>query len=76
VLRYPAREWIARCEALTGLRFLPVDSAIGVRSVELPGLHADPADHLIVASAERLGAMLVTKDERLRAYGGISTLWS
>jgi PIN domain nuclease of toxin-antitoxin system len=75
-LRLPVREWIARCEALPGLHFLPIDNALGVRAVELPSLHADPADRLIVASAERLGATLVTKDERLRSYQGIDTLWS
>ena len=76
VLRYPVRDWIARSEALDGLRFLPVDNAIAVRSVELPGLHPDPADRIIVASAERLGASLVTKDERLRAYPAVPTLWA
>jgi PIN domain nuclease of toxin-antitoxin system len=75
VLRYPVREWIARSEALAGLRFLPVDTGIAIRSVELSDLHPDPADRLIVASAERLGATLVTKDERLRAYPGVTTLW-
>jgi PIN domain nuclease of toxin-antitoxin system len=75
VLRYPVREWIARAEALAGLRFLPVDTGVAIRSVELPDLHPDPADRLIVASAERLGATLVTKDERLRAYPGVTTLW-
>jgi PIN domain nuclease of toxin-antitoxin system len=75
VLRYPVREWIARAEALAGLRFLPVDTGIAIRSVELPDLHPDPADRLIVAGAERLGATLVTKDERLRAYAGVATLW-
>jgi PIN domain nuclease of toxin-antitoxin system len=74
-LRFPVREWIARCESLHGLQFLPVDNAISVRSVELPGLHADPADRLIVASAEHLRATLVTKDERLRAYAGVDTRW-
>jgi PIN domain nuclease of toxin-antitoxin system len=74
VLRVPVREWIARCEALRGLRFLPVDNAVAVRSVELEGLHADPADRMIAASAEQLAATLVTRDERLRAWGGVETL--
>ena len=74
VLRVPVREWIARCEALRGLRFLPVDNAVAIRSVELTGLHADPADRLIVASAEQLVATLVTRDERLRAWRGVQTL--
>jgi PIN domain nuclease of toxin-antitoxin system len=75
VLRLPVREWVARSEALGGLHFLPVDTAIGLRAVELIGLHADPADRLIVASAELLGAVLVTRDERLRAYRGVPTAW-
>ncbi len=74
-LRGSAREWIARCEGLSGLRFLPVDNAVAVRSVELAGLHADPADRFIAASAEQLSATLVTKDERLSAWGGVPTVW-
>ncbi len=74
-LTLPVREWIGRSQALRGLRFLPVDVALGVRAVELPDLHADPADRLIVASAERLGAVLATRDQRLRAYAGVATTW-
>src|SRR5262249_5991746 len=74
VLRSPGREWIARSEALAGLRFLPVDTGIAIRSVELSDLPPGPADRLIVASAERLGATLVTKDERFRAGPGVTTL--
>ncbi len=75
VLRLPVREWVARSESLSGLHFLPIDAAIGLRAVELAGLHPDPADRMIVASAELLGAVLFTRDERLRAYGGIPTAW-
>ena len=75
VLRLTVREWVARSESLSGLHFLPVDAAIGLRAVELTGLHRDPADRMIVATAELLGAVLLTRDERLRAYGGIPTAW-
>jgi hypothetical protein len=60
---------------LSGLHFLPIDTAISARAVEQTGSHQDPADRMIVASAELLGAMLITRDERLRAYGGVSTAW-
>ncbi len=43
VLRYPVREWIARAEVLAGLWFLPVDTGIAIRAVELPDLHPEPA---------------------------------
>jgi PIN domain nuclease of toxin-antitoxin system len=74
-LRLPVREWVSRSEALSGLHFLPIDVTIALRAVELAGLHQDPADRMIVASAELLGAALVTRDERLRAYSGIATAW-
>ncbi|MGI8424249.1 MAG: type II toxin-antitoxin system VapC family toxin [Chloroflexota bacterium] len=74
VLRVPVRDWIARCEGLSGLRFLPVDNAVAVRSVELARLHADPADRLIAASAKQLAATLVTRDDRLIAWRGVATL--
>jgi PIN domain nuclease of toxin-antitoxin system len=73
MLRLPVREWVARSEALSGLHFLPVDTAIALRAVELIGLQPDPADRMIVASAELLGAVLVTRDERLLAYSGTRT---
>jgi PIN domain nuclease of toxin-antitoxin system len=74
-LRLPVREWVARSEALSGLHFLPIDTTIGLRAVDLSGLHQDPADRMIVASAELLAAVLVTRDERLQRYGGVSTMW-
>jgi PIN domain nuclease of toxin-antitoxin system len=74
-LRLPVREWVARSEALSGMHFLPVDTAICLRSVELAGLHQDPADRMIVASAELLAATLVTRDERLQRYADVATVW-
>lgn len=75
-LSMSAAEWIARCEALPFLRFVPVDNAIAVQSTSLPGdLHGDPADRIIVATALSHGATLVTKDRKLQDYPGVATLW-
>lgn len=52
-------DWISRCEALPFLRFVPVDNHIALRSVQLPApLHEDPADRIIVATAQSLGRLL------------------
>ncbi len=68
--------WVARSESLRFLEFVPVDNRIALQSTSLPGsFHADPADRLIVATALALGATLVTKDKRLRAYRHVSTVW-
>lgn len=69
-------DWIARCEALPFLRFVPVDNHIAARSVALPApLHEDPADRIIVATALSLGAVLATKDTRLRRYRPVRSVW-
>lgn len=75
VLNMPVREWVARSEALDGLHFLPIDTGIALRSVALSGLHPDSADRMILAGAERIGAHLVTRDERLRASAGPRAIW-
>ena len=65
-LRLPASvaEW--RDAVLSaGAVELPLDGAVAVRALELSGLHDDPADRFIVASALVHGAALMTADERL-----------
>jgi len=75
-LALDVRDWLSRCEALPFLSFVPVDCAVAVESVRLPDFpHPDPADRIIAATALSMGAVLVTKDERLRGYPPLKTLW-
>ena len=75
-LTLDVRDWLARCEAIPFLSFVPVNTAIAVESVRLPDFsHADPADRIITATALSLGAKLVTKDEKIRSYTNLKTVW-
>ena len=75
-LALDVRDWICRCEALPFLTFVPVSNAIAIESVRLPDFpHADPADRIIAATALSLGAALVTKDDKLRNYPHVKTVW-
>ncbi len=75
-LTMPAEDWIATCEALPELLFVPADNRILLRSVGLPEpLHGDPADRIIISTALQLGAKLVTRDDKLRAYRHVETVW-
>ena len=75
-LALDARDWLCRCEALPFLTFVPVSNVIAVESVRLPDFpHADPADRIIAATALSLGAKLVTKDDKLRNYSPVTTIW-
>jgi len=75
-LSLDVRDWLARCEALPFLSFMPVTTAIAVESTRLPDFpHADPADRIIVASALSLGAKLITKDEKIHQYRNQLSVW-
>lgn len=75
-LTLDVKEWIAASERLPCFEFVPVDNAIALRAVLLPGFaHQDPADRIIVATALGAGATLVTGDTRLTAYGRLKTVW-
>lgn len=52
-----------------GVIEIPVDGAIAVRAGLLPGLHGDPADRIIIATALE-GHRLVTGDRRILDWPG------
>lgn len=53
-----------------GFLELPIDAAHVVAVTDLPKVHRDPFDRLLVAQARSEGMTLLTVDERLSAYGG------
>ena len=62
--------WIRTVVQAPGIDLMPIEPAIAVDSVRLPGdFHADPADRLIIATARRWGAVLLTADNAILAYG-------
>lgn len=69
-LSTPLPEWRRRVLEAPGITEAVVSGDIAIEAVQLPGeLHADPADRILVATARVLGLRLVTRDERLIAYG-------
>jgi PIN domain nuclease of toxin-antitoxin system len=53
-----------------GLIELPLDGQIAVSAGELDGLHGDPADRIIAATAMHHGAHLMTADRSLLSWSG------
>lgn len=53
-----------------GVIELPLGDATCLAAAELEDFHADPADRLIVATAQELGATLLTADEKILAWPG------
>jgi PIN domain nuclease of toxin-antitoxin system len=66
---------VSHCEALSFFRFIPLTATIGVKAVDLEPFLSDSADRIIVATTSHCGGTLVTKDERIRRFRKVRTLW-
>lgn len=68
-------EWLHLVEQIEGLRFIPVDNDIAIKSTLLPGdFHKDPADRMIVATAQHIGATIISVDEKIRDYPHVKSM--
>jgi PIN domain nuclease of toxin-antitoxin system len=68
--------WLSAAMTLPGIRMIPLTLRVAVQSTRLPGaFHPDPADRMIVALAREHDAMLVSADQRIRAYPHVRTIW-
>jgi PIN domain nuclease of toxin-antitoxin system len=71
----PVAEWLDQALGYPGISLLELTPRIVVDSTQLPkGLHKDPADQLIVATARILDCPLLTGDAKILNYPHVSTL--
>lgn len=76
ILSMDVENWFDEVSQIDGVRFIPVDHEIAIKSTVLPGIfHKDPADRMIVATARKLAISLVTADEKIKSYGHVKTIW-
>ena len=76
VLSMDVERWLDEVAQIDGVRFVPVDNEIGIKSAVLPGtFHKDPADRMIVATARKLAVPLITADEKIIRYEHVKTIW-
>jgi PIN domain nuclease of toxin-antitoxin system len=66
-------EWIQDALDSLAVSVASLEPAIAVDAVNLPAWdHADPSDRIIVATARRLGALLVTADTSILEYASVT----
>jgi PIN domain nuclease of toxin-antitoxin system len=76
VLAAPAGEWLKDLLQLNEMRFVPVTPEIAVAAGTFDeGMPGDPADRIIVATAQSLGCRLVSADAALRRAPAVSAIW-
>jgi PIN domain nuclease of toxin-antitoxin system len=74
-LSHPPSEWLRRALAASGVQEIPLDSEIAVRSCELPPLHRDPSDRIIIATAQLHRLDILTPDTLIARYPDVKVLW-
>jgi PIN domain nuclease of toxin-antitoxin system len=74
VLPCSLEEWFTTALAYPGIQLLDLTLPIIIESTRLAGFHKDPADQLIVATANDLGVPLLTADQKILNYSGVTTL--
>jgi len=78
ILRGPSTVETAVENLLTrsGVVIMPITAAVAAIAAEFPDDYPkDPADRLIGATAMAEGMTLVTRDERIRDYHRLKTIW-
>lgn len=68
-------ELARRIDRSAVVELVPVDTAVWLESLALPWQHRDPADRVIVATARLKGVPLLTKDEIIHGFDGVSCVW-
>ena len=70
----PPRFWLPEQSRVWRLTPLPLGRDHILRSTELPDIHRDPFDRLLVAQSLEEGLPIATPDEAIRRYP-VATMW-
>jgi PIN domain nuclease of toxin-antitoxin system len=74
-LVWESSEWWPWVLERRGLIVLPVTDQIAIDSANLPDLHADPCDRIILATAIANDAAIVTSDAKIAQYKLAPIIW-
>lgn len=68
-------KWYNSAVELHNINEIPVSSEIALMSAELPFIHKDPCDRIIVATALSQSLKIITPDETIAKYPGVKVIW-
>ena len=75
LLPIPIAEWFEEALRFHGIYEIPITSAIAISSVQLPPLHNDPCDRLIIATAMQNSMAIITCDRLISQYHQAEVIW-
>ena len=74
LLPEPPERYVAKRMALHQLQPLPIQLSHALRVFELPDLHRDPFDRLLIVQSILEDLPILTQDENIRRYS-VNTVW-
>jgi PIN domain nuclease of toxin-antitoxin system len=74
-LKMPVVPWCEEAIDRFALQPLNVTWQIGLASTQLPQLHADPFDRIIIATAQSYAASIATPDHLISRYPNTVAIW-
>lgn len=70
-----SERFLEKAIARHGIHEISVSRATVLASVALPDIHRDPFDRVLIAEAQLRGCPIVTRDETIASYPGVSVIW-
>lgn len=75
ILPLPPNDYFARAVTHHGLIEVPLTRRVAQNSVDLPDIHNDPFDRILIAECQSRGLSLVSCDSTLARYPGLKIVW-
>lgn len=77
VFRFPSETetWFRCLLKELGLAQVPINFQIATKSTQLPPLHADPCDRIIIATAQEYSMQILTPDKLIQQYPDVICRW-
>ena len=74
-LPLPPLDWFLETLDFHGIHEIPITSSIAVSAVQLPPLHNDPCDRIIIATSQLNAMRIVTCDRLITQYKNVEVIW-
>ncbi len=74
-LSKPLVKWIDEICTKYSLTILPVTKAVAIQATQLPEIHRDPFDKIIIATAVVNRLKVLSADKTFKEYNAIKVIW-
>ena len=68
-------KWYYSALETHGVKEIAMDSEIAITAAELPFIHKDPCDRIIIATAIKYNTAIITADRIIPQYPNIKVIW-